>query len=210
MRTFRPPTLPTLGLLTTLLTGCGREATPAGAAPPTNGELQATSVEDLRERTVRYVISIQQPSDASPDAIATALGVTLEQQYGDADNLIARNQRLADGFGFYVTHARPRDGTVLPVQEVMLFPPEGKTLSGGPDGVCAWQEEDVAPALEAAGYHRGGEVPFNEGRLRSYTRSVGAEDVQLEVGLLTFPTAVGDVPTVCLHGIRLAQAAPAA
>lgn len=208
MRTFRCiPLLLALPVLSALLVGCGRDAASDDAETPSasEGNEAPRTVAELQQRTLDYVLSLRQPSDVSGHAISRALRVRLEAQYPDADSQIARNQRLQDGYGFYVTHARRRDGVTLPMQEVMLFPPEGKTLSAGNNGVCPWRESDVARALEQGGYRRGGEVPFNEGMLRSYTRDIGKRAVQLEVGLLTYATTVGGVPTVCLHGLRLAE-----
>lgn len=198
-----------LPALTVLMASCGNESAqgPASASAAASSDAKGPpgSVEELQERAIAYVTSIRTLEDFSSDAISRAIPVQLAEQDPGSRHLIARNQRLQDGYGFYVTHVNAQENGAAPVQEIMLFPPEGKTLSG-PSAVCPWIGQHFVDALEAEGFQRGREVPFNEGTLLAYTRGMGGGGAELEVGLLVAPPTETDAAVGCLHGIRVAEA----
>lgn len=188
-----------------LPTACARTTAPAQAPSPGPVHEQAAvpmHLSELQERLIGYARSVKQPSDVSADAFALAFGVTLVPVAPGAAGGEAKRQPLADGYLFYANFVPLPQPTALPIHEVMFFAPGGEALTEGNNKPCLWDAAAAGRSLQAAGYHDGGEVPFQRGHLQRYWRPLADGGTTFDSSLLTYTTGSAGNLKTCVYGMR--------
>lgn len=199
------PALLALALLLGVSTACARspvpEASPPPAPPATRQAPAPTSqmtLGQLQERLLGYADALKKPSDVSPEAFASMLGVDLVPFEPGAVGGEAKRQVLADGYVFYADYSSLSSPASFPLREVLFFQPGGKSVTDDPNAPCLWEEDKAAKALEAIGYRGGGEGPFQRGRMHQFWRPIGDGKQGFDTSLLTYTTGT----TTCVYGVR--------
>lgn len=192
--------------LLTLQTACVWK--PDSTSPPTTAPGQAPTstshmtLGQLQQRLLTYAGSLKQPSDVSQDAFASMLGVKLVPIEPGAMGGEAKSQPLADGYQFYASFASHSTPSSFPLHEVLMFLPGGKSLTKENSPPCVWSAERASKQLEAMGYERGGERPFQQGWMRQHWRPIGDGKQGFSANLLIYHSGPEEAPESCVYGVR--------
>ena len=176
-------------------------------APSAHALSQPLDAATLQQRLVAYAASLRETADASEDAFAKAMKITLTPFEPGRAGGKAENQPMADGYAFYAGYGGLAGGMNVPYHGVSVFRPDGKPLTDDPHAPCFWTSAAAGRALAAIGYTRGGERAFQRGRLQQYRRTSSDGGTVFYADLLTY--IAGDAAAeTCVYEVRFAGDVP--
>ncbi|MBC3972620.1 hypothetical protein [Xanthomonas translucens] len=160
-----------------------------------------TSVQDLEFRLLRYVNSLKAPADLSYQRMESALGIKFT---GAADAAHSwRNVKdvpLPGGFTLYATHSPAEKG--FSSIEVVVNLPSGRDPTRVPTDICIWDAAKLSQQLQAIGYKRGGQRPFQGGWIRQHWRSIKDNTQGFSVALLIYRVDQAS-SRECVRGVQI-------
>ena len=203
MEGFR--TLPALLVLAMigLPTACARpvdagQSGPASAHSPSAGPMTPAQ---LQQRLIAYAGSLKQPLDLSQDSFSSTFGITLIPYEAGVAGGHATRQHLTDDYMFYASVSAERGPTSFANHEVAVFQPGKKELTEDPNAACFWEASRAGTQLQALGFERGIERPFQRGRRQEFWRPIGDGKQVFVVYLLTYATDT-PAPQTCVYAVR--------
>jgi len=161
----------------------------------------------LQERLIAYAASLRTTADASEDAFANALKITLTPIEPGRPGGEVGNQPLAGGYAFHASYGGLAGGMKVPYHGVSVFKPGDRPLTEDPDSPCFWSSTAAGQALAESGYTRGGERVFQRGRLQQYRRTSPDGGTVFYADLLTY-VAGGAAADTCVYEVRFAGDVP--
>jgi len=174
------------------------------SAPAPSQPLDAAT---LQQHLVAYAASLRETADASEDAFAKAMKITLTPFEPGRAGGKAENQPMLDGYAFHASYAGLAGGMKVPYHGISVFRPGGKLLTDDPHAPCFWASAAAGEALAATGYTRGGERAFQRGRLQQYRRTSSDGGTVFYADLLTY-VAGGAAAGACVYEVRFAGDVP--
>ncbi|QBR42904.1 hypothetical protein DAIF1_04310 [Stenotrophomonas indicatrix] len=175
---------------------------PSGPAPS-----QPLDAATLQQRLVAYADSLRETTDASEDAFAKAMKITLTPFEPGRAGGEAENQPMLDGYAFHASYGGLTGGMKVPYHGISVFRPGGKPLTDDPHAPCFWTSAAAGEALATTGYTRGGERAFQRGRLQQYRRTSSGGGTVFYADLLTYVAGGADAGT-CVYEVRFAGDVP--
>jgi len=194
-----------LALAAILPSACARTPGKAVEAPQVTSSAHSTanvSVQEVEHRLLRYADSLKAPADLDYKRIGSAFGIKLT---GPADAAhSSRNVKdvpLAGGFTLYATHSPAEKG--FSSIEVVVNLPSGRDPTRVSTDICIWDAAALSQQLQAIGYKRGGQRPFQGGWMRQHWRSINDSTQGFSVTLLIY--RVGDQASSreCVRGVQI-------
>jgi hypothetical protein len=174
-----------------------------GEAPHARAPTTANiSVQDLEHRLLRYADSLKAPADLGYQHMASMLGIGLAEPADAAHSW--RNVKkllLADGFTLYATHSPAEKG--FSSIEVVVNLPSGHDPTRVPTDICIWDAAELSQQLEAMGYRRGGQRPFQGGWIRQHWRSLANDTQGFSIALLIYRIGDQAGSRECARGIQI-------
>lgn len=155
----------------------------------------------LQHRMIAYAGSLEGSSDISEERFTSTFGVTLTPVTPGSTGGFSEGQPLTDGYMFYASIVPLPAGNSFATQEIGLLQPGKKALTDDPNAACFWEASSAGKQLEAQGYQRGGERPFQRGRLQQFWRPIGEGKQVFTVDLLTY-ALVNPVPQTCVYAVQ--------
>ncbi|MBB4127754.1 hypothetical protein GGR77_003076 [Xanthomonas translucens] len=194
-----------LALAAILPSACARTPGKTGEAPhpaATAPNTANVSVQDLEHRLLRYTDSLKAPADLNYQRMESAFGIKLTEPADAAHSW--RNVKdvpLAGDFTLYATHSPAEKG--FSSIEVVVNLPSGRDPTRVPTDICIWDAVKLSQQLEAIGYKRGGQRPFQGGWMRQHWRSINNDAQGFSVALLIY--RVGDQANSreCVRGVQI-------
>lgn len=174
----------------------------SGTAPP-----QPIDAATLQQRLISYAASLSKTTDASEEAFAKAMKITLIPFEPGRAGGGAENQAMEDGYAFHASYSSLAGGMKVPYHGISVFRPGGKPLTDDPHAPCFWTSTAAGKALTAAGYTRGGERAFQRGRLQQYRHTSSDGGTVFYADLLTY-VAGGAAADTCVYEVRFAGDVP--
>lgn len=179
------------------------------AGVPSNfpASVRPLSASDLQQRIVAYAASLHEPSDASEEQFSRAIKIALTPFEKGRAGGEAKDQPMADGYGFYASYGSPTRGMKTPYHGISIYRPGKKALTEDPQAPCFWAASTAGEALAASGYERGGERAYQRGRLQQYRRISSDGSTVFYADLLTYSTGTPS-PQSCVYEVRLSGDLP--
>lgn len=171
---------------------------PVGKAP----SVALMTLAELQRRTVAYAGSIKSMNDVNPAAFSTAIGVHLEPAEPGVEGLTSGELPLAAGYQFFASYVPHGVENELPIHKVAFLPASGVSLTEDPKAECVWDAATAGRELEAIGFHRGAERPFQRGRLQRYWRDLAEENRVFDASLMTYTTSSDAGEKTCVYAVR--------
>ncbi|HDS1037542.1 TPA: hypothetical protein QDZ42_000826 [Stenotrophomonas maltophilia] len=161
----------------------------------------------MQQRLVAYAASLHETADASEDAFARAMKITLTPFAPGRAGGKAESQPMADGYAFHASYDGLAGGMKVPYHGVSVFRPGRRPLTDDPHAPCFWTSSAAGKALTESGYTRGGERAFQRGRLQQYRRSSSDGGTVFYADLLTY-VAGGAAAESCVYEVRFVGDVP--
>jgi len=180
---------------------------PAGHALTGAAPAQSIDAATLQQRLVAYAASLHKTTDASEEAFAKAMKITLIPFEPGREGGEAESQAMEDGYAFHASYSSLAGGMKVPYHGISVFRPGGKPLTDDPHAPCFWTSTAAGKALTAAGYTRGGERAFQRGRLQQFRRTSSDGGTVFYADLLTY-VASGAAADTCVYEVRFAGDVP--
>lgn len=176
-------------------------------APSAHAPSQPLDAATLQQRLIAYAASLRESTDASEDAFAKAMKITLTPFEPGCAGGEAENQAMSDGYAFYASYVGLAAGMKVPYHGVSVFRPGGKPLTDDPHAPCFWTSAAAGKALLESGYTRGGERAFQRGRLQQYRRTSSDGSTVFYADLLTY-SAGAPAHETCVYEVQFAGDVP--
>jgi len=194
-----------LALVAVLSSACARTAEMTGEAPHPTATAAGTasiSVQDLERRLLRYADSLKAPTDLDYRRMEAAFSIKLTEPVDSAHAWRdVKDAPLAGGFTLYATHSPAEKG--FSGIEVMVNLPGGRDPTRVPTDICIWDAAALSQQLQAIGYKRGGQRPFQGGWMRQHWRSVKDDTQGFSVALLIYRTGDQTSSRECVRGVQI-------
>lgn len=182
-----------LALTSVLPSACTRPSEKAGDLPAAKSPTPAArsaqiaitqeatlSIQQIEARLLRFAASLEQPGDMSHKRVEEMLGITFDPPKDLAvSRRVLRSLPLANGYTLYVSHSPEKEG--FSFINMLIGLPDKHDPTRVPDAACVCDAADLSAKLEAMGYKRGGQRPFQGGTQRQHWRAVqnGAQGFRL-------------------------------
>lgn len=108
---------------------------------------------------------------------------------------------LANGFTLYATHSFSAKG--FSRIEIIVSPPGGKDPTRTPTEICIMDAAALSRKLEAIGYERGVQRPFQGGWMRQHWRPIGDSGQGFSVALLIYRSGGEASSRECAYGAQI-------
>jgi len=203
----RPPSIALflLALTAMLPSACARTPEKTGEAPHSTAAAASTaniSVQDLERRLLRYADALKAPADLDYPRMEAAFGIKLDPPADAAHSWREVKQApLANGFLLYATHSPAEKG--FSRMEVAVSLPGGKDPARTPNEICIWDAATLSQQLEAIGYKRGGQRPFQGGWMRQHWRPINDGKQGFSVALLIYRSGDEITARECVYGAQI-------
>lgn len=167
-----------------------------------NTPMASISNQELEARLLQFVDAFKVPEDMSYARFESALGIKLGPASEPASPWhVVKDIALADGYTFYATHFPAEKG--FSSMEVAVALPDPIDPTRTPTPVCIWDAAALSQRLEAMGYKRGGQRPFQAGWLRQHWRSIRNGKQGFSVALLIYRTSQESGSRECAFGVQI-------
>ncbi|WP_435003764.1 hypothetical protein [Xanthomonas arboricola] len=207
--------LPCLALTSVLPSACTRPSEKAGDLPAATSPTPAArsaqtamtqeaalSIQQIEAGLLRFAASLEQPGDMSHKRMEEMLGITFDPPKDLAvSRRVLRNLPLANGYTLYVSHSPEKKG--FSFINMLIGLPDKHDPTRVPDAACVWDAADLSAKLEAMGYKRGGQRPFQGGTQRQHWRAVQDGAQGFSVALLIYETTAGGTKRECVYGAQI-------
>ncbi|NJB93502.1 hypothetical protein [Xanthomonas arboricola] len=161
-----------------------------------------TTLQELQRRLLRFIDGLTVPADLDYPQMESALGIKLEPPSDPAyPRREVKDVGLADGYALYATHRPTKDG--FSRIEVAVTLPDHSNPTRVPTSTCIWEAEALSKALEAMGYKRGGQRPFQGGWLRQHWRAINGGSQIFSVLLLLYRTNEQGSQQECVYSVKI-------
>ena len=191
-----------LALAAMLPSACARTPGKTGEAPYPTASTAGISVQDLEGKLLRYADALKAPVDLDYQRMESALGIKLAEPADSAHSWrVVKDAPLAGGFTLYATHSPAEKG--FSSIEVIVNLPSGRDPTRVPTDICIWDAAALSQQLQAIGYKRGGQRPFQGGWMRQHWRSINDDTQGFSVALMIY--RVGDQANSreCVRGVQI-------
>ncbi|WP_325176184.1 hypothetical protein [Xanthomonas hortorum] len=167
-----------------------------------NTPTTSISNQELEARLLQFADAFKVPEDMSYTRLESALGMKLGPASEPASPWhVVKDVALADGYTFYATHFPAKKG--FSSMEVAVALPNPIDPTRTPTSVCIWDAAALSQKLEAMGYKRGGQRPFQAGWLRQHWRSIDNGKQGFSVALLIYRTSQESGSRECAFGVQI-------
>ncbi|MCC7635602.1 hypothetical protein [Stenotrophomonas rhizophila] len=157
---------------------------------------------ELQKRTVAYADSVKSMKDVNPATFSAAIGMRLEPIETGAESLKSGGLPLAAGYQFFANYVPYGAKNELPIHKVAFLPASGISFTEDPKAECVWDAAAAGSELEAVGFQRGAERPFQRGSLQRYWRDLAEENMVFDASLMTYTTSTNAGERTCVYAVR--------
>lgn len=177
--------------------------TPAARSAPTTVTQEATlSIQQIETGLLRFAASLERPGDMSHKRVEEMLGIKFDPPKDLAvSRRVLRSLALANGYTLYVSHSPEKNG--FSFINMLIGLPDKYDPTRVPDAACVWDAADLSAKLEAMGYKRGGQRPFQGGTQRQHWRALKSGAQGFSVALLIYETTAGGTRRECVYGAQI-------
>lgn len=204
-----------LVLISMLPSACARPSENASALSATTSPLPAVdsepaglsqnaslSIQDIETNLLRFAASLKQPSDMSYRRVEEILGIRFEPPKDLAvSRRVLKSLPLAHGYTLYVSHSPQKKGYSF--SNLLIGLPDQQDPALSLNAQCVWNAAEFSKKLEAMGYTRGGQRPFQGGMLRQHWRPVQNGAQGFSVALMIYETNDGGAKRECVYGAQI-------
>ncbi|MEA9482191.1 hypothetical protein VC290_17860 [Xanthomonas campestris] len=161
-----------------------------------------TTLQELERRLLRFINGLTVPADLDYSQMESALGIKLGPPSDPAYPWRElKDAALADSYALYATHRPTKDG--FSRIEIAVTLPDHSDPTRVPTSTCIWEAEALSKALEAMGYTRGGQRPFQGGWLRQHWRAIDGGSQIFSVSLLLYRTNEQSSQQECVYSVKI-------
>ncbi|WP_238691688.1 hypothetical protein [Xanthomonas arboricola] len=177
--------------------------TPAARSAPTTVTQDAIlSIQQIEAGLLRFAASLERPGDMSHKRVEEMLGIKLDPPKDLAvSRRVLRSLPLANGYTLYMSHSPEKKG--FSFINMLVGLPDKHDPTRVPDAACIWDAADLSAKLEAMGYKRSGQRPFQGGIQRQHWRAIQNGAQGFSVALLIYATTASGTRRECVYGAQI-------
>lgn len=176
---------------------------PAVRSSPTALTQNATlSIQEVETKLLKFAESLKEPRDMSYKRMEEILSIKFDPPKDLAvSRRVLKNLRLAHGYTLYVSHSPEKKG--FSFINLLIGLPDKQEPTRVTNAACVWDAAEFSAKLEAVGYKRGGQRPFQGGTLRQHWRAIENGARGFSIALLIYETTTNGASRECVYGVQI-------